>query len=60
MPVPIPIIENYNIKYEVPIQTKTYFCNYCRNHTKCLRWMEKFRNEGFKCDSCWKKNLDKF
>ncbi len=55
MPVPLPIIENYNIKYEVPIQTKTYFCNYCRNNTNCLRWMEKFRNEGFKCDSCWKK-----
>jgi hypothetical protein len=53
MPVPFPIVEKYNVKYEVPIQTKTYFCNYCRNERNYLRWVEKFSNEGFKCDNCW-------
>ena len=48
MPVPFQIV-----RYEVPFQTKMYFCNYCRNQRNSLRWMEKFSNEGFKCDNCW-------
>jgi hypothetical protein len=53
MPVPFPMIEKDNIKYEVPTQTKTYFCNNCKNETNSLRWIEKFSNYGFKCDNCW-------
>jgi hypothetical protein len=49
MPIPFPVI----VKYEVPIQTKNYFCNHCRNYRNSLRWIEKFSNEGFKCDNCW-------
>lgn len=56
MPVPFPIIDKENIKYEVPTQTKTYFCNYCRNQTNSLRWIENFSNHGFKCDNCWNKS----
>lgn len=48
MPVSFPIV-----RYEVPNQTKTYFCNHCRNQRNSLRWMEKFSIEGFKCDNCW-------
>lgn len=53
MPVPFPMLEKDNVKYEVPYQTKTYFCNFCKNETNSLRWVEKFSNEGFKCDNCW-------
>jgi hypothetical protein len=54
MPVPFPIIDNDNIKYDVSNQIKTYFCNNCRNQTNSLRWIEKFSNHGFKCDNCWR------
>ena len=53
MPVPFPTIEKNKVKYEVPTQTKTYLCNFCRNQKNSLRWIEKFSNEGFKCDDCW-------
>jgi len=53
MPVPFPIVETESFKYQVPLQTKTYFCNYCQNERNSLRWVEKFSNEGFKCDNCW-------
>jgi hypothetical protein len=53
MPVPFPIMEKDNIKYEVPYKTKTYLCNHCHNERNSLRWVEKFSNEGFKCDNCW-------
>ena len=53
MPVPFPMVEKDNVKYEVPIQTKTYLCNHCHNERNSLRWVEKFSNEGFKCDNCW-------
>lgn len=55
MPVPFPMLENDNIKYQVPYQTKTYFCNHCHKQTNCLRWVEKFSSEHFKCDDCWRK-----
>lgn len=53
MPVPFPVMDKDSVKYEVPIQTKMYFCNHCRNQRNSLHWMEKFSNEGFKCDNCW-------
>ena len=55
MPVPLhfPVMDKDCVKYEVPNQTKMYFCNQCKNHRNSLRWIEKFRNEGFKCDNCW-------
>jgi hypothetical protein len=56
MPVPIPYMENLNVKYEIPIQTKTYICNYCYKNVNSLRWIEKFSNEHFKCDDCWRKS----
>lgn len=51
MPVPFPF--PVMVKYEVPIQTKMYFCNHCQNERNSLRWVEKFSNQGFKCDNCW-------
>jgi hypothetical protein len=56
MPVPFPIVEPKNFKYEVPTQIKMYFCNHCRNQKSSLRWIEKFSNEGFKCDYCWQQS----
>jgi len=53
MPVPCSIAKFQNVKYEVPFQTKTYFCNHCHNQRNSLRWIEKFSNQGFKCDNCW-------
>ena len=60
MHVPFPIMDNENIKYQVPSQIKTFFCNNCGNQKNSLRWIEKFRTEDFKCDECWRKNLDNF
>lgn len=57
MPVPCPIVETESFKYEVPIQTKTYFCSHCKNDRNSLRWVEKFSNEGFKCDNCWSQSM---
>ena len=51
MPVPFPF--PVMVKYEVPIQTKMYFCNHCQNERNSLRWVEKVSNQGFKCDNCW-------
>jgi|688.fasta_scaffold611745_1 hypothetical protein len=56
MPVPFPIVDNEKIKYQVPAQTKMFLCNYCNQQTNCLRWIEKFRSENFKCEDCWTKN----
>ena len=53
MPIPFLMVKPENLKYEVPIQTKTYFCNHCHNQRNSLRWIEKFSNQGFKCDNCW-------
>jgi hypothetical protein len=55
MPVPLhfPVMDKDCVKYEVPNQIKMYFCNQCKNHRNSLRWIEKFSNEGFKCDNCW-------
>ena len=52
MPVPFPM-EKDNIKYQVPIQTKTYICNHCHREVNSLRWIEKFSNQHFKCEDCW-------
>ena len=52
MPVPFPM-EKDNIKYQVPIQTKTYICNHCHREVNSLRWIEKFSNQNFKCEDCW-------
>lgn len=60
MPVSFPVLDKENIIYKVPIQTKTYFCNNCKNQTNSLRWIEKFRSEYFKCDSCWEKTFSQF
>jgi hypothetical protein len=53
MPVPYPMEKSQNVKYEVPFQTKKYFCSHCQNDRNSLRWIEKFSNQGFKCDNCW-------
>ena len=53
MPIPYLMEKSQNVKYNVPFQTKTYFCNYCQNDRNSLRWIEKFSNQGFKCDNCW-------
>ena len=56
MPVPFPIMDDENIKYQVPTQIKMFLCNNCNKQTYSLRWIEKFRGENFKCEDCWKKN----
>ena len=56
MPVPFPIMDKNSVKYEIPIQIKNYFCNHCQNQRNSLRWIEKFSNEHFKCDDCWRKS----
>ena len=53
MPVPFPMVENKSFRYEIPTQTKTFFCNHCKNEMNSLRWIEKFSSQGFKCDNCW-------
>jgi hypothetical protein len=53
VPFPFPVMDKDCVKYEVPIQTKMYFCNQCQNERNSLRWVEKFSNQGFKCDNCW-------
>lgn len=53
MPVPTLTMDKDKIKYVVPVQTRMYICNHCKNETASLRWIEKFRNEKFKCDNCW-------
>ena len=50
--MPVPSL----VKYEVPTQTKKYFCNHCQNQRDSLRWIEKFSTEHFKCDDCWHKS----
>jgi hypothetical protein len=59
MPVPFPVVDKENIKYEIPTQIKTYLCNNCGNQKNSLRWIEKFRSENFKCEDCWIKNINK-
>lgn len=56
MPVPFPL-EKENLKYNVPIRIKTYICNHCHKEVFSLRWIEKFSQEKFKCDDCWR-NFD--
>jgi len=57
MPVPLRIVEIESFRYEVPFQTKTYLCSHCKNERNSLRWVEKFSNEGFKCDNCWNQSM---
>ena len=60
MPVPFPIVDNENIKYQVPSQIKTFFCKNCGNYKNSLRWIEKFSSEHFKCEDCWEKKISTF
>ncbi len=53
VPLPFPVMDKESVNYEIPIQPKMYFCNQCQNQRISLRWIEKFSNEGFKCDNCW-------
>jgi hypothetical protein len=55
MPVPFPVMEN-KLKYNVPVQTKTYICKHCNREVNSLRWIGKFSNEHFKCDDCWSRS----